>query len=349
MERDEDRKEPDGTGATPFGEPGAVLAPDTVLYWASPLLDPAACRIAVTIPTFRRPGPLVETLASIAPQIGTHQAAFVIMENEAEGREGAKAAMEFLSRNSLPGIILVVIAQGNCNAYNGGWRVVRDHLPNAAFVAVCDDDETAAPGWLDQLVATQKQTGADITGGPQAPRLPNGFNGPAHPVFRPPYSETGPVAILYSSGNLLMARGVIETMPEPFLDPAFNFTGGGDSDFFVRARTKGFRFAWANDAVLHEAIPARRMERDWLKARALRNGALSAIIERREHGATLLGRARVFAKSLALLVASPLRAAGDLARSGSWVDARYRMEIGLGRMMGEMGLIKEQYRNPEKN
>ncbi|MGL4405754.1 MAG: glycosyltransferase family 2 protein, partial [Notoacmeibacter sp.] len=161
--------------------------------------------------------------------------------------------------------------------------------------------------------------------------------------------QSGLVPVLYSSGNVMVGRRVLEAMPFPFLDPAFNFTGGGDADFYARARTKGFKFAWANHAILREPIPERRLQKDWLRARALRNGALSAIIERRAHGDSFSGRARVMAKSLMLLVVSPFRALTTLLRTGSLVEAVYKIEIGVGRMMGEFGLVNEQYRNPEKN
>jgi glycosyltransferase involved in cell wall biosynthesis len=330
-------------------EPGAVLAPDTLLYWHAPSLDPAEFEIAVTIPTFRRPEMLTATLASIAPQLTGAKALCVVMENDAGEREGAKAASAFFEANGIDGLVVIAVPPGNCNAYNCGWRTVLDHFPAVRFIAVADDDERAAPDWLACLLAAQKANGADCVGGPQKPQLPEGMAETiAHPVFRPAYSKSGVVPILYSSGNLLVGRHVLEQMPFPFLDPLFNFTGGGDSDFFARARTKGFRFAWANDAVLHEIVPARRMEKDWLRARSLRNGALSAIIERRGRPGAF-GRLAVLAKSLALLGASPIRALFDLARTGSLVEARYRMDIGLGRMMGELGWINEQYRTPEKN
>lgn len=337
------------TPTTPSAlQPGTMLAQGTLAYAASAAFDAASARLAVTIPTFRRPAQLVDTLESIASQLSAHHGAFVIMENDAEGREGAKAAAAFLEARGLPGLVVIAVDPGNCNAYNAGWRTVLTHLPNAAAVAVCDDDETAEPNWLDGLAAMQAASGADIIGGPQAPVLPAGHSGAAHPVFRPPYRSSGPVPILFSSGNLLIMRRVLEAMPFPFLDPVFNFTGGGDSDFFVRAKARGFRFAWAADAVLNEIVPERRLEHDWLRARSLRNGALSAIIERRARPG-LAGRLRVFMKSLALLALSPFRAAGDYARTGSRAEARYRIDIGLGRMMGELGWINEQYRNPDKN
>jgi hypothetical protein len=325
-----------------------MLPADTLHYVSSPGFDAASVRLAVTIPTFKRPAQVVEAMGSIAAQLERHRAAFVIIENDAEVREGAKAAAAFLEREGRPGMVLIALQPGNCNAYNSGWRTVLDVMPNAAAIAVADDDETAQPGWLDALLRQRAATGAGIVGGPQQPVFAGGTPGVIHPVFRPAYDRSGPVPILYSSGNLLVTRRVLETMPFPFLDPLFNYTGGGDADFFRRARAVGFNFAWAADAVLHESVPPRRLEADWLRARSLRNGALSAIIDRRANPGPA-GRVKVLAKSIALLGVSPVRAALELARGGSRADARYRMDIGLGRMMGELGWINEQYRTPEKN
>jgi glycosyltransferase involved in cell wall biosynthesis len=329
-------------------EPGAEIAAGVIVYAASSALDTAAARLAVLIPTFRRPDHLIRTLSSIAPMLAEHDAVFVIVENDAQGRDGAKAAAQFLESGSWPGLVLVAIAPGNCNAYNAGLGAVLDWMPGAQEVAICDDDETASPGWLAELTSVRDDTGADIAGGPQTPVFPDGALPIIHPVFRPAHSKTGPVDMLYSSGNALIGRHVLEVMARPWLDPLFNFTGGGDTDFFTRCKQAGFRFAWSAEAELHETVPARRLEADWLRARALRNGALSTIIERRAKPGRL-GRLLVLAKSVALLAASPVRAAVDLARTGSAVDARYRIDIGLGRMMGELGWINEQYRAPEKN
>ncbi|MCU0830254.1 MAG: glycosyltransferase [Rhizobiaceae bacterium] len=328
--------------------PGTEITSGVLVYAASTGLDPAAARLAVLIPTFKRPAHLVETLVSIAPQLAAHDAAFVIVENDADGREGAKAAAQFLEAHDAPGLIVVAVAPGNCNAYNAGFAAITGHLPQVQEIAICDDDETASPQWLAELTSVRDDTGADIAGGPQVPVLPEGVGGVIHPVFRPAHSATGPVDMLYSSGNVLIGRHVLDAMPAPWLDPMFNFTGGGDTDFFTRCKLAGFRFAWSTEAILHESVPPRRLEPDWLRARALRNGALSAIIERRAKPG-MAGRLMVLAKSMALLGASPLRALAAYARTGSAADARYRIDIGLGRMMGELGWINEQYRAPEKN
>ena len=40
---------------------------------------------------------------------------------------------------------------------------------NLQAIAVIDDDELAAPDWLDSLVSVHRQTRADLVGGPQLP------------------------------------------------------------------------------------------------------------------------------------------------------------------------------------
>ena len=137
-------------------------------------------------------------------------------------------------------------------------------------------------------------------------------------------------------------------MGPPFLDLGFNFIGGGDSDFLSRSAAAGFRLGWCAEAVVREAVPARRVEADWIRARSLRNGVISTLVEKRKRANDPLGRAKVFAKSLALLAASPVRAALRLAR-GDAQSALYPVYVALGRVGAEFGYANEQYRTPEKN
>ncbi|RVC40223.1 glycosyltransferase family 2 protein, partial [Mesorhizobium sp. M4B.F.Ca.ET.088.02.2.1] len=160
------------------------------------------------------------------------------------------------------------------------------------------------------------------------------------------HRQTGRVAALYSSGNLLVGRHVLTAMGPPFLDLRFNFMGGGDSDFLSRAAAKGFVLGWCAEAKVHETVPARRVEADWIRARSLRNGVISTLVEKKKRAGTPLAGAKVFAKSLALLAASPLRGAVRLARTGSLATALYPVHVALGRVMAEFGYANEQYRQP---
>jgi GT2 family glycosyltransferase len=126
----------------------------------------------------------------------------------------------------------------------------------------------------------------------------------------------GPIPQLYSSANYLIRASVLDRMGYPYLDEAFDYKGGGDTDFFTRARRKGIRFHWAQEALMTETMPERRTEFSWIQARSVRNGMISALIAHKADP-SLIGRAKTVVKSLALLGAAPVRGAIDLARTGS--------------------------------
>lgn len=317
----------------------------------SPGLKAEAIEIVVTVPTFRRPKQLLDTLASLQHQETARPFAVIVIENEASAREGALAAAPLFEGGDVTGLVIVAHERGNCSAYNAGWETALAVFPSFTHLAVIDDDEIADPCWLERMCAAAEKHGADIVGGPQVPVFPHGeTNGrSAHPVFAPPYRRTGPVEALYSSGNLLISRQVLLAMGSPFLDLAFNFMGGGDADFLSRAAQRGFRLAWCAEAPVYETVPARRLEADWIRSRSLRNGVISTLVEKKKRAADPLGRLRVFAKSLALLGASPLRALARLAATGSPSIASYPIYVALGRTLAEFGYANEQYRQPEKN
>ncbi|TIL53724.1 MAG: glycosyltransferase family 2 protein, partial [Mesorhizobium sp.] len=106
----------------------------------------------------------------------------------------------------------------------------------------------------------------------------------------------GRVPALYSSGNLLVGRNVLTAMGPPFLDLKFNFMGGGDSDFLSRAAQTGFVLGWCAEAQVHETVPARRIEADWIRARSLRNGVISTLVEKKKRAGTPFAGTRVFLK-----------------------------------------------------
>jgi glycosyltransferase involved in cell wall biosynthesis len=317
----------------------------------SPGLEPDKVRIAVTLPTFRRPEQVLDTIRSVAAQNTDRCYALIVMENDAERHAGADAAAPLFENGTVNGLVIVAEERGNCSAYNAGWSTALAAFPNLSHVLVIDDDELAGPEWLETMVATAAGLGVDIVGGPQVPVFeePGNDHWADHPVFAPPYRETRPVEALYSSGNLLVSRHVLDAMERPFLEPAFNFMGGGDSDFLSRAVRKGFRLAWCAEAPVMETIPARRLESDWIRARSLRNGVISTLVEKRKRTGEPLGAVRVAAKSLALLAAAPLRGLLSLARTGSLTVGAYPVYVALGRVLAEFGYANEQYRQAEKN
>jgi hypothetical protein len=327
------------------------IAENITVVAQSPKLVPDEVDVVVIIPTFKRPEHLLETLASVRDQKTGHRFAIVVMDNHAEGLEGVAASKAWFESGDVRGVLIIAHDRGNCNAYNAGFRTALQMFPNFTSVLVIDDDETADPLWLENMCATRERLNTDIVGGPQRPvflqqerqRLAR------HPVFSPHYSKTGIVPILYSSGNMLVGRHVLLAHGYPYMDLRFNFTGGGDSDFLDRSVRMGFTLAWCEEAPVFETVPERRTEADWIRARSLRNGIISTLVERKMRSRQPFGSLRTFAKSLALLAASPFRATLNSLKTGSVSIGLYPVYIGVGRVLAEFGYSNEQYRNPEKN
>lgn len=317
---------------------------------ASPEAALRGVESVICVPTFKRPDLLEQTLRSLAAQQGGHDIAVIVVENEGIERAGAARAQALLAQGLFKGFVIVEPRQGNCKAYNAAWRCALTRLPALKQVLGIDDDEEAEPQWLDAFLRAAESAPAQLFGGSVTPRFEDASRAwlAAHPVFRSHYSVSGEVPILYSSANYLIRRGVLEKLGFPFLDESFDFTGGGDSDFFRRAREAGFRFWWVQEAAMRETMPTRRSEFGWILARSFRNGAISAQIERRLDP-SLKGRLKVLMKSLALLAASPLRGLMLGIRTRSLTIGLYHAKVALGRLISEFGVQNEQYRKPEKN
>ncbi|MEM7300875.1 MAG: glycosyltransferase [Pseudomonadota bacterium] len=325
-------------------------ASDITVHWERLLDDVSDVEIAVTLPTFRRPDHVVETLKSVAAQQTARKFVCIVMENDPDTGDGACAAADYLESVSINAIVVNAHRRGNCSAYNAGWHTALSMFPNLKHVLVIDDDEIARPNWLELMARTAETLDVDMVGAPQEPVFENGNNGswPRHPVFQPAHQTTGPAEILYSSGNVIISTKVLRTMGYPYLDERFNFIGGGDSDFYSRCKAKGYTFGWCADAGVLETIPSRRTESRWLNLRGLRNGSISALIEHKAAG-SMLDRVRILAKTGLLLAASPVRSLLLFLKTGSPIIGLYHINVAVGRLLMEFGFANEQYREPEKN
>src|SRR5918994_384232 len=135
----------------------------------SPGLVPEAVEAVVTVPTFRRPEQLLATLESLRQQETARRFAVIVMENEAEAREGANAALPLFEKGTLEGMVIIAHERGNCSAYNAGWQTAVMHFPSFRYLLVIVDDEIADRNWLENMCAASEKHEADIVGGPQVP------------------------------------------------------------------------------------------------------------------------------------------------------------------------------------
>ncbi|MCJ8310411.1 MAG: glycosyltransferase [Hyphomicrobiales bacterium] len=323
---------------------------DITITWQHHATDPQSIELVVVLPTFKRPDHLRITLQSVINQTTPKPYAIVVMDNHPEGSQGAVAAEELLKESEVSATIILAHRRGNCAAYNAGFHTALSTYEHARWIQIIDDDEIAHPDWLENQVATAERLGVDFCGAPQHPIFDGGRHQDwqRHPVFEPPFKSSGQVPILYSSGNVLLSTERLREHQHPWLDEVFNFLGGGDSDFFDRCKRRGARFGWCAEAGVDETTPLRRTELSWLNSRSLRNGSISALIQKRAARSMTDHAARIIKSSL-LLAASPYRSLTLFVNKRSLIMALNPMNVALGRLLMEFGFANEQYRAADKN
>jgi succinoglycan biosynthesis protein ExoM len=211
-------------------------------------------RLAVLIPTFRRPDSLERALRSVFAQMRRADE-IIVSDNDPAG--SARARVAALQAEAPCPLIYVHAPQpGVSNARNAGFAAA-----TAPRIAQLDDDESAPPHWLGALEAMHEASGAGVAFGPV-----QALASEAGPVLatwltrlysRDPGHAGGLIAKPYGCGNSLIDRDRC-ALPSPVFDPAANEMGGEDDILFAALGAQGVRFAWAPGAEVIEHVEASR-------------------------------------------------------------------------------------------
>ena len=130
---------------------------------------------------------------------------------------------------------------------------------SAEWVAFIDDDSTADPQWLAQLVRVQRETGADVVTGPVVPRYestPPAWLEQGNFFLTNPRPTTSIVTSAYTN-TVLISVAFLEQHRLRF-DLRFGRSGGEDSHFFARVQRAGAHMVWCQEAVVFDAVPDAR-------------------------------------------------------------------------------------------
>jgi succinoglycan biosynthesis protein ExoM len=303
--------------------------------------------VALCIPTHRRPQSLARLLEALcALRFADSQPALrvVVVDNDADGsaRPVCEAAA---ARLPWPLTYVVEPERGISAARNRAVRAAGD----AEWLAWIDDDEWPEPGWLDALLRTAANHGADAVAGPVLPR----FDAPppawaVHGAFfERPRAATGAPLPYAGIGNALVHARVFRGLPAPPFEPAFSLTGGEDTLFFLNATGAGFRLVWADEAVVHEAVPPERVRVVWLLRRAYRLGSAWTSCELRVPGGPgrrVTRAAKGFGWMASGAGALPLAV---VRGPGAAVEGLRRICRGAGNLAGLVGLSVAEYRRTD--
>ena len=223
-------------------------------------------RVDVCVCTFRRPQ-IVATLESIAEQDleAGHTVRVIVVDNDMEPTARDTVQNWATEHNfdvryiHAPGRN-ISIARNACLDYaEGDW------------IAFLDDDETASPRWLSELIS--KTSGADVVFGPvravYQSRAPSWVRAADFHSTRVVY-RNGRIDTGYA-GNVLMNRRAVEATNIRF-DLHCGVSGGEDTLFFGRLAAAGLRLVEAPEALASEPVPEGRTSLRWLARRYWRSG-----------------------------------------------------------------------------
>ena len=302
-------------------------------------------KIIICIATCNRPQGLRRTLDSIAALDTRHPLEVLVADNDAARREGMAVVERLAAQGYRWPIEALLVAER-------GIPLVRNALAGAALarpgvtqVAMLDDDEAASPGWIDAMVDAAQQWQADIVGGAVLREMDSALAPWAarHPLLQAKRrGQSGPVALVDSTANVLIAAPALRAMGEKPFDERMALTGGSDKQLFSRMARAGFRFAWSEEALVTELIPASRVTAKWLLMRGYRLGMTDMMVERFHKGRlrTLAGEAPRIAAGV---LVGTLGAAATLDR-GKRVVRLGKLYRAAGKIAGLAGITYEEYR-----
>ena len=223
--------------------------------------------VTVAIATYDRPAGLAETLRSCLAQTNTLGLDVEILVVDNHPSESGRAVVGSLATGAAPIRYVTDLTRNMSTLRNRAFAEAGGEM-----VAFIDDDEVAAPDWLDQLVAALRETQADIAVGPRTARFADG----AAPAYDPggayfvrdlKLADRSPIPLTAPSGKPRYGLGTGNSLfhmarcfakGEAPMRESFGDAGGEDAELMARLHRNGHKIVWAAKAVVTETVEPRR-------------------------------------------------------------------------------------------
>ena len=299
--------------------------------------------LTLAILTYDRPVGLTATLKSCLAQRNALGLSIemVVIDNHPSG--SGRRVVETIAKGSKWSIRYVTDLTRNMAVLrNRGFAEARGR-----WLAVIDDDETAADDWTDVLVGALRATDADIAVGPRYAV----FEAGAPPAYDPEglqfvrdlhlpdlaeivlTGQTGRPRYGLGTGNSIFDMARCFPNGEAAMRESFGDAGGEDAELFVRLHREGRRIIWAAHARVTETVSRNRTEVPYRLVRTRRETQHYVAIYVDGARWPALARAELFAKGLMQVAAGGLLS-WVTREHGSATRLRWRllMEHGLGKL-----------------
>ena len=243
-------------------------------------------RVSICIATYKRPHLLQELLTSLNnltfSKISTPIIEIIVVDNDSTG--SAKTVIEDIKSSSFQWPLKYFI-EGNKGVTYARNRCINEASSDSDFIAMLDDDETATPQWLEELLVSQQQFNAEVVTGPSLAvyklnqKVPDWIETGNFYSF--PRYETGRKMDTAFTNNVMFSTKIIENINEkrPLFDNRFAKNGAEDAYLFSCLNKQGYKIIWADDAVLYEPVADERLSLNWILNRGFWSWSVHSFIE----------------------------------------------------------------------
>jgi len=223
--------------------------------------------VAVAVLTYRRPEDLASALPGLLAQLDkiSCETTLLVIDNDPQG-----TARESVAGFNSP--LIRYIHEPKPGIAAGRNRALAES-ENYDLLVFIDDDETPSEDWLEQLVMSQRSSGAAAVVGPVISR----YAQPPEPwiqqgeFFDRRRLPTGTRLEVAATNNLLLDMRQIRDLNLGF-DERFGLSGGSDTLFTRKLARMGNLMIWCDEAVVYDHVPSSRLTRSWVLKRAVRSG-----------------------------------------------------------------------------
>ena len=240
--------------------------------------------ISIILPTYNRCEFLAKAAESLMSQEIDDSLTFEILVVDDASTDGTSMLVRELTNRYGNAIRLIEgEGEGVAPARNKGIKEAKGE-----WIAFMDDDQLAGPGWLISLTGTALSKGTRCVVGKRLLLLPGPIRIPLGPHLRSYLGEEawGEKARLLlpeefpNTGNALLKKDLFGEVG--CFDPS-NPYGGDDTEFFFRLKKAGVSIWYTPDAVMYHVISEDRLNEQYLRTKAHRDGISMAMIDHR-HG-----------------------------------------------------------------
>lgn len=216
----------------------------------SPSPPPRPPLVTVVVPTYGRPGHLRSCLKALAAQTLAREDFEVVVVDDGSPEPLCEIAADFVRHMQVR--LIRQMNAGPAAARNAGVREATGEL-----IALTDDDCRPDPGWIETLVAAERNRPGALVGGSTR----NGIDGWI-------FSETSQLIIdmvydhfnadpenayFFASNNMLVPRS--RYLEVGGFDESFPRAGAEDRDFCDRWRAAGWPLIWRPEATIEHHHP----------------------------------------------------------------------------------------------